>query len=339
MVAAIVSSIVFTLLYEQSSKLVPQKTAENFNSTYSIIEFKLPDKKASPLFPVYDKNRNVIWAGDTKANSSRMWEFDVGSKKFIEHNLSGTNLISKTSLSPDGTLWYIDPAAKLLGNYNPSNNTNKLIKIPTDGTVADLVADQKSVWIIISDLDKILRYDIQSKEFTTSSVPTAHGSPIAMTIDNSTGYIWIAEAIGKILRINPSTLQMSEFSPQGNLPIKLPVAIKIDPSTGDIYVAEHGEDAVFAFYPQNETFKRFPLHQDPEALPFGMAFDMQGNLWVAEHTINKIAVLDPRTGKSAEVEIPLADPLTQWLTADLEGNVWFAEPGGAALGVISENGE
>jgi len=173
-------------------------------------------------------------------------------------------------------------------------------------------------------------------EFTTNSIPTIHGSPIAMTVDNSTRYIWVVEAIGKILRVDISTLQMSEFSPQGNLTIKLPVAIKIDPNTGDIYVAEHGEDAVFAFYPQNETFKRFQLHPDPEALPFGMAFDMHGNLWVAEHTINKIAVLDTRTGESAEVEIPLANPLAQWLTADSDGNVWIIEPGSAALGVISE---
>ena len=42
------------------------------------------------------------------------------------------------------------------------------------------------------------------------------------------------------------------------------------------------------------------------------------------------------TGESAEVEIPLANPLAQWLTADSDGNVWIIEPGSAALGVISE---
>ncbi|MGI0074032.1 MAG: hypothetical protein ACREA3_09500 [Nitrosotalea sp.] len=337
-VIAIISSGVFAFFYEEISKLPPQMTANNFTSTYSIVEFKLPDEKASPLFPAYDSSRNVIWVGDTKANSSRMWEFDIDSKKFIEHKLPGTSLISKISFGPDGTMWYIDPAGKLLGNYDPSSNTNKLIKIPTNGTLADLAVDQKSVWIIVSDLSQILRYDISSKNFTTNYIPTAHGSPTAITIDKSTGYVWIVEAVGKILRVDPTSFQMSEFSPQRNLTIKLSVAIKSDPSNGDIFVAEHGEDAVFAFYPQNETFKRFLLHPDPEALPFGMAFDMHGNLWVAEHTVNKIAVLDPRTGESAEVQIPSPNPLTQFLTADSEGNVWLAEPGGAALGVVNETG-
>lgn len=336
-VAIVISSGMFALFYEQNPKLVPQES-EKFKDTYSIIEFKLPENNTSPLFPVYDKNHNVIWVGDTKVNSSRIWEFDLDSKKFTEHKFSGTNIISKIALDQAGTIWYIDPFSKLLGNYNLTSDTNELIKIPTNGTVADLVANQKNVWIIVSDLDKILRYDIQSKNFTTNSIPTAHGSPIGITIDNN-GYLWIVEAVGKILRIDPSDLQMLEFSPKGNLTLKLPVAIKSDPATGDIYVAEHGEDAVFAFYTQNETFKRLPLHPDPDALPFGMTFDIHENLWVAEHTVNKIAVLDPRTGQSTEVEIPSANPLTQWLTSDSKGNVWLAEPGGSAIGVVNNTGK
>jgi len=333
-IAIAIISLVFAF-YEEKSR--PSQVTTN-NSTYSIVEFKLPDTKASPFFPIYDPSRNVIWVGDAKANSSRLWEFDINSKKFIEYRISGTNLISKLSFDSAGTIWYIDPAIKQLGNYDPVNNGNKLIKIPTNGTLADLVVYKNNVWIIVSDLNQILRYDITSKNFTTNLIPTEHGSPTAITVDNSTGYLWIVEAVGKILRVEPTSFQMSEFSPQDNLTLKLPVAIKINPNTDGIYISEHGEDAVFAFYSQNETFKRFLLHPDPDALPFGMAFDKRGNLWVAEHTINKIAVLDPRTGQSSEIQIPSTDPLTQSLTSDLKGNVWLAEPGGAALGVVNETG-
>jgi copper transport protein len=336
-VVVVISFGVFAFIYYESSKLSLQKTVDNFNSTfYDVTEFKLPDKSAAPLFPIYDKNHNAIWVGDTKANSSRLWEFDIDSKKFIEHKLSGTNLISKISLNSDGTIWFIDPATKLLGNYDPYSNDIGLVKIPTDGILEDLITDKKSAWIIVPNIDKILRYDIQSKNFTTLPVPTAHGSPIAITIDKSSGYIWIVEAIGKILRLDPTSFKMIEFAPKDNVTLKLPVAIKDDPTTGNIYISEHGEDAVFEFFPNNGTFKRLPLHPDPDALPFGMAFDSRGHLFVAEHTINKIAVLDPRTGDSTEVDIPSTDPFTQWLTSDAEGNIWFAEPGGAALGVVNE---
>ena len=334
-IAVAISSGIFALDYHASTKPTLQKTAYDFNKTaYLVTQFKLPES-AAPLFPVYDKKNNSILVGDTKANSGRIWEFYIDSKKFIEHKIPGTNLISKISLDSDGTIWFIDPATKMLGHYDPYSNDTSLVKIPTDGILEDLALDKKSVWILVPNIDEIMRYDIQSKNFTTFSVPTAHGSPIAITTDRS-GYIWIVEAVGKILRLDPTSLKMIEYYPQDNVTLKLPIAIKYDQAAGDFYISEHGEDAVFAFFPNNDTFKRFPLHPDPDALPFGMALDGRGNLFVAEHTINKIAVLDTSTGQSTEVNIPSSDPLTQWLTSDAKGNIWFAEPGGDALGVISE---
>jgi copper transport protein len=66
-----------------------------------------------------------------------------------------------------------------------------------------------------------------------------------------------------------------------------------------------------------------------------MSADKYGNIWVAEHTINKIAVVDPQTGKSKEVKIPNKTPFVQWTTSDSEGNIWFAEQRGHALGMIT----
>jgi streptogramin lyase len=70
-------------------------------------------------------------------------------------------------------------------------------------------------------------------------------------------------------------------------------------------------------------------------LPFGMAMDKYGYLWVAEHTTNKIAVIDPATGSSMEIEIPKTNPYIQFLTSDSKGNIWFAEQQGNSLGVIT----
>jgi len=56
---------------------------------------------------------------------------------------------------------------------------------------------------------------------------------------------------------------------------------------------------------------------NPEALPFGIAMDNYGYLWVAEHASNKIAVIDPETGLSREIEIPRSNPYVQFLTPTL----------------------
>ena len=69
--------------------------------------------------------------------------------------------------------------------------------------------------------------------------------------------------------------------------------------------------------------------------PFGMAMDKYGNLWVAEHTINKIAVIDPNTGQHKEVDIPAPSPFVQWITSDSKDNIWLAEQRGNALAIVT----
>jgi len=69
-------------------------------------------------------------------------------------------------------------------------------------------------------------------------------------------------------------------------------------------------------------------------LPFGMAIDKYGNLWVAEHTINKNAVIDTQKSKIREVPVKTPSPFIQWITSDSNGTIWFAEQRGNSIGSI-----
>jgi len=113
-----------------------------------------------------------------------------------------------------------------------------------------------------------------------------------------------------------------------------PAELFMNTVTGDnLYVSDHDNHTVSVFNPILKTFKTFPL-TNPSALPFGMAMDNYGYLWVAEHTTNKIAVIDTETGLSREITIPKVYPYVQFLTSDSKGNIWFVEQRGNALGVI-----
>jgi copper transport protein len=68
-----------------------------------------------------------------------------------------------------------------------------------------------------------------------------------------------------------------------------------------------------------------------------MAFDKYGNLWVAEHTINKIAVIDTQKSMIKEVTLETPAPFVQWLSSDSDGNIWFAEQRGNSIGMIEPN--
>jgi copper transport protein len=66
-----------------------------------------------------------------------------------------------------------------------------------------------------------------------------------------------------------------------------------------------------------------------------MAMDSYGNLWFAQHEIDKIGIIDPRTGEGTEANIPISGSFVQWITSDNEGRIWFAAQRGSALGSIT----
>jgi copper transport protein len=309
--------------------------------SYNIKEYKMPKNNAQPLFPLYDKTRNVIWTGDSSINSGRIFEFNINTHTYTEHKIAGTNLITLLALDPtNNDIWFIDPLNKYLGHFNPATNTTQLYKIPVEGIPSGIAIDPSStnVWLSLATANEVLRFNMQGKSFSNPIKLTSHNAtPLAITIDQS-GQIWIAESgTGKLGNIDRTkNYKVTEYVPTGgaNNTLKSPTALLVDQTTGSIYISEHDGHAVSVFNPILKTFNQF-LPLNPSGLPFGMALDNNRNLWVAEHVINKIAVIDPSTGEHTDVNIPQQSPFVQWITSDSQGNVWLAEQRGDSLAVVT----
>jgi copper transport protein len=315
---------------------------------FNVREFRIPGNKTSqPLYPLFDNSRNVIWVGDTSisSGSGRIFEFDLNSDKFAEHEINGTNIITVMALDRNNQIWYVDPLMKHLGHYNPDNNKNQIYKIPDPDFIPSGIAIDKNnnIWLTSAASNEILRFNSQSQSaannFTAFYLPSANATSLGITADNESGQIWIAEDIGKLAKIDPTmNYKIVEYSPKGkDNSLKDPTGLFIDPVTGDIYISEHEGHSVAVFDPILKKFDKRYTDLDPNGLPFGMAMDKYGNLWVAEHTINKIAVIDPRTGDHREIELPAATPFVQWITSDSNGNIWLAEQRGNALASVTSN--
>jgi copper transport protein len=311
--------------------------------TFHIQEYSIPgNNDRLPLYPLYDKNRNLIWVGDTAIDSSRILEFNLTTGKFIEHKLNGTSIVTVMAFDHNNDqIWYVDPLLKRLGHYDPSANTTKLYNVPTRGTISRIAVDlNNNVWLTSPDSNELLRFNSQAKNFTMLHLPTMNAMPIGILLDKATRMIWIAEGIGKLASIDPiKNYKINEYpiTATNNNSYYFPTELFMSTVTGDnLYVSDHDNHTVSVFNPKLKTFKTFPVFNS-KALPFGMAMDKYGYLWVAEHTTNKIAVIDPETGLSREVEIPKANPYIQFLTSDSKGNIWFAEQHGNSLGIITHS--
>jgi copper transport protein len=322
----------------------PRLDQLNFN----VQEYKIPQNNSQPLYPLFDKSTNAIWIGDTAIDSGRIWEYNLTSGKYIEHKVAGVSIVTIMALDSQNQLWFIDPIMKNLGQYDPSTGKSKLFKLPTQGAASGITvnANDNNIWITAPVDNKVIRFNPQTNNFTAFTLPTANAQPLGIIADQISGQIWVAEGIGKIANIDPSNkYKITEYDPttmgrgngDNNSTLKSPTALFADPITGNIYISQHEGHTVSIFNPLLKTFKDFPS-LDPNGLPFGMAMDSSyRNLWVAEHTINKIGVIDPRTGASKELTIPNQTPIVQWITADLKGNIWLAEQRGNSLAVITSS--
>ena len=304
-----------------------------------IKEFKTPENNTRPFYTLYDKSRNTIWTGDNAIGSSRILEYGLDSGKYTTHSLEGLNTVSLLALDSQNKVWYIDPITKVLGSFNPDNNSNTKFDIKTNATLTALAIDANdTVWITATapsgDEDQVFKFDPKVAKFSSIKIPNKSG-PLGMTVDNDEGKLWIAYGTsGKIASLDISNNKISEFSPvKENYTLVSPTALLVDDKTGKIIISEHDGAAVSVYDPLLDSFRRIGLN--PSGLPYGMAFDKYHNLWVAQHVIDKIAVVDLRTGSMIEKETPTKNTYVQWLTADSDGNIIIAEWSANALGKIS----
>jgi copper transport protein len=309
---------------------------------FNVREFRITDNSSNnsqPLYPVYDNSRNVIWVGDTVIDSGTIFELNLNSNKFTEHNINDTSIVTVMALDHNNQIWYADPLMKHLGHYDPNTHTNQIYKIPSPYFIISGMAVDRNdnVWLTSASTNSILRFNTQAKNFTTLQLPTTNTTALSITIDAS-DQIWIAEGVGKLANIDPTNnFKVTEYFPKGKNNILVnPTALFADPISGDIYISDHDGDAVSVFNPVIKTFKEY-LPLNSKGKPFGMTLDSNANLWVAEQAINKIAIIDPRLGEHKEVTIPSSSPFIQWLTSDSRGDIWFAEQRGDSLGVVTIN--
>jgi copper transport protein len=299
---------------------------------FSVEEYKIP-QPSLPLYPIYDSIKRTIWVGDSMPGSGRIWEFNIESKNYTIHPISNTSLLTITALGNDGKIWYLDPTKSIIGSYDPLTKGNEQYIIPVEGAMSGMAIDQQQdIWLTVGgQSNKIVRLSPTSNNFTVYDIPTPNSLPRAIAVD-SQGNVWFAESIGKLGRLDPSSGNITEYQPL-NGSLEEPTAILPDPKRSYVYISEHEGKALSVLDHVFGTFSKYPI-SSREGLPFGMALDTYGNVWFAQHVIDKIGILNSENGEIAEVQIPARGSFVQWLVPDDQGRIWFAEQRGSSLGAI-----
>jgi len=292
------------------------------------------------LYPIYHEATNSIWVGDTYPGSGRILEFSISDKTYKIHKIEGTNLITLSVFDTieNNILWYVDPTKSIIGKYDvTTNKSDEQHELPYMGIVSGLSIDgEQNLWLSTMQDNSIIKFDSKMKNFTRYEIPTENSRPLGLIFDKKNNYIWFAEALGKLGKIDLKTGYIAEYPNNTTLisedfSLSEPTALLLDPKTSNIYISDHEGNSIVLFNPIIESFKRYPL-PDNDGLAFGMVFDIYKNIWIAEHVSDVLAILDPDSGKTTNIKIPKQGSFVQYLTTDSQGDIWFAEQRGGGLG-------
>ncbi len=291
---------------------------------------------SQPLYPVYDRNRNVIWVGDTILNSGRILEFSLNDNNYSEHKISGARIITQLAIDSNNSIWYVDPLNRLLGHYDPQTrlNENYMLFDPAQSLPAGAVSpnqintpqqsipplsssnqsesqgapsaidvdSENNVWITIANTNIVLKFNPSAQNFTKIVLPSLDANPLGITIDEK-NTAWVAEGgVGKIARID---------------------------SAGNNYTSkEYGPKQTDSDNLKNNTLK------DPI---FILADPSDNQIYISEHEGNAISVFDPITETFEKILLTNREALPFGMTFDRYHNLWVTEHLTNKITVIDPN--
>lgn len=167
-------------------------------------------------------------------------------------------------------------------------------------------------------------------EYSTNLSTT---EPSGIAVD-AQGNVWFTlQNESALAELSPSTGKIQEF--------RIPVQMKggtttwgivIDNSRGLVWFTEELTNSVWSFNISTHKFTQYKL-ATPNAFPFGIALDKQGNVWFTEFFANKIGEITT-SGNLTEIPIPFSGQYLEpsSITVDSTGKVWFTLPGVNATG-------
>ena len=314
-----------------SLSLLVKPELENLRA--EIVEYEFPEP-AAPLYPVYDGDGS-IWISD--ASGPQIWRYAIAEQEFTKYAFSGESSIT-LDVDGNGRVWFTDVPAGRIGFLEPETGEYRIVELPRlvpanqRSLPVFIDVDQDGiVWTAVVNKNVILRYDPDTGEFEKFEMPTEDSGPFSVKA-GSDGRVWFTQqAAGQLGYIDPGTGRITEYSPDP--PLVIPETITFD-SDGRLWIAEHQEGgSITRFDPLLETFTRVPV-QDVAALPNSPVQDRYGNVWFAQHTVDKLGVYDPDRNYIMDVPIPTEQSWIQFATLDGDGNVWFVEQMPYRLGTV-----
>jgi virginiamycin B lyase len=265
-------------------------------STVKITEWNVPWEKTRPRDPFVDKAGTVWFVGQAGNYVATLDPRTGNFKKYeIEENTHPHNLI----VGSDGGIWYTGNTNGRIGRIDPATGKARIFMMP-NGTPRDphtMVMDPAgNIWFTAQQANYVGHIVTKTGDVHVMQSPTTNSRPYGIVLD-SRGRPWYSQFnSNKVAMIDPATMKITEYS----LPDAKSRARRIEVSAnGDIWYGDYMRGKLIRFTPSTGAAKEFDLPSGAGSLPYAMALDKRGRVWIAETGVqpNRLVAFDPAAGK------------------------------------------
>jgi virginiamycin B lyase len=263
--------------------------------TIAIQEWPVPWKDTRPRDPAVAVDGSVWFAGQQGDYLGRL---DPITGKFTKIDLDKGTGPHNVIVGSDGHLWYTGNASASIGRVDPATGNVTKFKMP-DTNAGDphtiIEAADGTFWFTVQAGSFVGRLDPKSGDVRLVKIPTRGSRPYGIVIGRS-GIVWFNEfgrnALGSI---DPRTMKLTEHNlPQGTRDRRIAIG-----DDGAIWYVDYARGLLGRFDPKSRSVKEFTTPAGKGSLPYAMARDDSGRLWLVETgpQPNRLVGFDPKSEK------------------------------------------
>ena len=278
------------MTYKLTPALLPALLAFTAAAPLAVQEWKVPWESTRPRDPYVAPN-GLVWFVGQEGNY--VANLDPKSGKFDRYQIEEGTHPHNLVVAPDGMVWYTGNRNARLVKLDPK--TRKLTDYPMPAGQAEdphtMVLDQSgNAWFTAQNSAVIGRRDAKSGEIKLWEMGSGT-RPYGIELDAKQQPWAVLFGTNAIETIDPATMKERRFDlPEGARPRR----IAVTPS--GIWYGDYAKGVLGRLDPANGKVEEFPLPAGKGSLPYAMAWDDKGKIWVAETGVrpNRLVAFDPK---------------------------------------------
>ncbi|MCP4470377.1 MAG: lyase [Gammaproteobacteria bacterium] len=290
-----------------------------------VTEWEVPYPNSRPRDPFVDSAGRVWFCGQA---GSYIANLDPVTGSFTKFELADGAGPHNLIIDERDRVWYAANTLPYIGRLDPKPGHLRKYKMPSQ-RVRDphtLAFDQSgNIWFTAQWSGHIGRLNMESGKIDLVALPGKGMRPYGIKID-SRGRPWVVLfGSNRLASIDPDSLRLWQVE----LPNRRsrPRRLEID-AGGNVWYGDYSRGMLGRYDSVSGKIDEWPLPGGENAMPYGMALDGKGNIWLAEAgNPNRLVSFDPKREAFIHViGVPNARGSIRHMHFDARSNsIWFGE--------------